>query len=139
MIRCLLVAGDKEARDIVKVGLDQTAAFDVETAEDAWAFEMVKARPYQVVVADATLADGGDGVELLRRIREALPQAELLLIARKDKDGANRPAGKDKVKDKKEFDVYASIAHPIVAADFFRTIARLMDRLSKPAPAASAA
>jgi DNA-binding NtrC family response regulator len=139
MIRCLLVAGDKEARDIVKVGLEQTAAFEVETAEDAWAFEMVKARPYQVVVADATLADGGDGVELLRRIREALPQAELLLIARPQ--GAAKPTATDRIKDKKEFDVYASISYPIDAGAFFRTIARLMERLQTGgrAPTATAA
>jgi CheY-like chemotaxis protein len=82
MIRCLLVAGDKEARDVIKVGLEQTGAFEIETAEDAWAFEMVKTTPYRVVVVDTTLSDGGDGIELLRRVREALPQAELLLISR---------------------------------------------------------
>jgi DNA-binding NtrC family response regulator len=124
MIRCLLVAGDKEARDIIKVGLEQTGAFEIETAEDAWAFEMVKTTPYRVVVVDTTLADGGDGIELLRKVREALPQAEILLISRAETQ--SRTAGKDK----KEFGVYAFIPFPVEATEFFKTIARLIDRLN---------
>jgi DNA-binding NtrC family response regulator len=124
MIRCLLVAGDKEARDIIKVGLEQTGAFEIETAEDAWAFEMVKTTPYRVVVVDTTLADGGDGIELLRKVREALPQAEILLISRAETQ--SRTVGKDK----KEFGVYAFIPFPVEATEFFKTIARLIDRLN---------
>ena len=82
MIRCLLVAGEKPARDTIKVGLDQAGAFEVDVADDAWAVEMAKAKAYQVVIADTSLADGSDGLDLLRRIREVLPDAELLLIAR---------------------------------------------------------
>jgi len=130
MIKCLLVAGDKEARDIVKVGLEQTGAFEVETAEDAWAFEMVKAKPYQVVVMDTTLADGGDGVELLRRVRGALPDAELLMISRAKDDARVQQA-----RDKAEFGVYAFIPYPIDASAFFKTVARLIDRMTTGAAA----
>jgi len=133
MIRCLLIAGDKEARDVIKVGLEQAGAFEIETAEDAWAFEMVKTKPYQVVVVDTTLADGGDGFELLRRVREALPQAEILLVSRAENQ--SRVAGKDK----KEFGVYAFVPYPVDTLDFFKTIARLVDRLNAGAPAVAAA
>jgi DNA-binding NtrC family response regulator len=132
MIKCLLIAGDKEARDVMKVGLEQAGAFEIETAEDAWAFEMVKTKPYQVVVVDTTLADGGDGFELLRRVREALPQAEILLVSRAENQ--SRVAGKDK----KEFGVYAFVQYPVETLEFFKTIARLVDRLNA-VPAATAA
>ena len=132
MFRCLLVTGDKAVRDIVKVGLEQVGGFAVDTAEDAWAFEMVRAKTYQLVVADTTLADGGDGMELLRTVRETLPDAELLLVCR---DAADRAA---KARDKAEFSVYSFLAHPIDAGDFFKTIARLVDRFST-RPAAAAA
>jgi DNA-binding NtrC family response regulator len=129
MIPCLLIAGDRESRDVVKVGLEQTGAFEIETAEDGWAFEMVKTKPYRVVVVDTVLADGGDGIALLRRVREALPQAELLLIARADGPVAG--------KDKKEHGVYAFIPYPVVALDFFKTVARLIDRINASAVAAA--
>jgi len=128
-MQCLIVSGDREARDLVKVGLEQTGVFEIETAEDGWAFEMVKAKPFRLVVVDTAL--GGDGVELLRSVRAAMPNAELLLIARDKGDG--RPQAKDK----QEFGVYAFLPFPIDATEFFKTIARLVDRLNAGAAAAA--
>jgi DNA-binding NtrC family response regulator len=124
MIRCLLVAGEKQARDTVKVGLDQTGAFEVDLAEDAWALEMVKAKTYQVVIADTTLSDGSDGLDLLRRIRDALPEAELLLIARNEGQSSHL------ARDRQELGLYAFIHVPIQTLDFFKTAGRLIDRLA---------
>ncbi len=128
MIRCLLVAGEKQARDAIKVGLDQTGAFEVETAEDSWALEMAKAKTYQVVIADTTLADGGDGLELLRRIREVAPEAELLLIAR------NKGQSRYLTRDKQQLGIYAFLHFPIETVEFFRTVGRLIERLTAGAP-----
>jgi DNA-binding NtrC family response regulator len=132
MIPCLLVAGDKQARDVLKVGLEQTGAFEIDCAEDAWAVEMVKAKRYRVVVADATLGDGTDGLELLRRVREARPDTELLLIAR------NKAQSRYLTRDKQELAIYALLHFPVDPVEFFKTIARLLDRLNGGSASAAA-
>lgn len=124
MIPCLLVAGDRQVRDVVKVGLDQTGAFALDLAEDVWAIEMVKSRRYQVVIADSTLADGADGLDFLTEVREALPEAELLLVAR------GKAGGRLASRDKQKLGVYAAIAFPVDPVEFFRTMGRLLDRLN---------
>ena len=124
MIPCLLVAGDRQVRDVVKVGLDQTGAFALDLAEDVWAIEMVKSRRYQVVIADSTLADGADGLDFLTEVREALPEAELLLVAR------GKAGGRLASRDKQKLGVYAAIAFPVDPVEFFRTLGRLLDRLN---------
>jgi DNA-binding NtrC family response regulator len=124
MIPCLLVAGDRQVRDVVKVGLDQTGAFALDLAEDVWAIEMVKSRRYQVVIADSTLADGADGLDFLAEVREALPDAELLLVAR------GKAQGRLASRDKQKLGVYAAIAFPVDSLEFFRTLGRLLDRLN---------
>ena len=134
MIRCLLVAGEKQARDTIRVGLDQTNAFEVDTAEDQWAVEMAKAKSYQVVIADSTLGDGTDGLEFLAKIRDVLPEAELLLI------GRSKVQSRYVTRDKQKLGIYALLQFPLETLDFFKTIARLLDRLAaSPAPAAQAA
>ena len=133
MIQCLLVAGDKPASDTIKVGLDQTGAFEVDTAEDQWAEEMAKAKTYQVVIADTTLADGSDGLELLRKVRTALPSAELLMIAR------NKGQSRYLTQDKQALGIYAFLQFPIEKVEFFKTLARLVERVGDAAPAAPVA
>ncbi len=130
MIRCLLVAADKQARDIIKVGLDQTGAFETDVGEDAWALEIAKTRRHQVVIADSTLADGGDGMEFLARIREVLPEAELLLL------GRSKVQSRYVTRDKQKLGIYALVPYPIETLGFFKTIGRLIDRLTA-APVAS--
>ncbi len=129
MIQCLLVTSDPQVRDTVKVGLEQMSAFQVDVADDRWAIETARAKRYQVVVSDTTLADGTDGLEVLRGAREALPSAELLLVVR-DKGHARELA-----KDKQELGLYAFVTFPVDALEFFRTFARLVARLSTPATA----
>ena len=122
MIQCLLVAGDKPARDTIKVGLDQTGSFEVDTVDDVWAVEMAKAKAYEVVIADTALADGTDGLELLRRIRAVLPSAELLMIAR------NKGQSRYLTQDKQQLGIYAFLQFPVEKLEFFKTIARLLER-----------
>jgi DNA-binding NtrC family response regulator len=131
MIPCLLVTAEKQARDVIKVGLDQAGAFEVDVAEDSWALEMVRAKPYQVVIADGSLGDGADGLEFLTRVREILPHAEVLLISRSK--GQAKYAGRDRQK----LGVYAYVQFPLEPLDFFKTLGRLVDRMADAQPAAA--
>jgi CheY-like chemotaxis protein len=123
MIPCLLITADPAVRDTVKVGLDQLGSFEIELAEDMWAVEMVRNRPYRVVVCDATLADGSDGLEVLRRIREVSGDAELLFICR------DRTLGRNLGREKQQLGLYGVLYVPVEPVEFFRTLARLMERL----------
>ncbi len=122
MIQCLLVSGDTTVRDIVRVGLEQTQAFEVETAEDRWALQLCRATPYDVVVADTTLGDGSDGVELLRQVREICPGAEFMLITR------SKTQSRYLSRDKQEINIASFLTVPITATEFFRSVKRLMER-----------
>ncbi len=133
MIRCLLVTGDKSARDVIKVGLDQTSSFEVDVSEDSWAVEMAKAKHYQVVIADSTLSDGADGLDLLRQIRDVLSDAELLLVAR------SKTQSRYLTRDKQELGIYAFLHYPVEPLDFFKVIGRLLERLGTPSDSAAAA
>lgn len=130
MIQCLVVTGDPAARDIVRAGLEETQAFEVDAAEDAWALDMAETRPYRVIVADGTLADGADGLELLRKMRERLPSAELLLITR------NRNQARYQSRDKQHLGLYGYIHLPVEPVEFFRTTSRLLERLGVLTPVA---
>jgi DNA-binding response OmpR family regulator len=132
MIHCLLVTPDTALRDVVKVGLDQTGAFQVDVAEDAWAVEMAKAKRYRVVIVDSSLADGSDGLDTLRRVRDVLGDAELLLVAR------NRNQSRQLTRDKQTLGLYGFLHVPVDPIEFFGTVARLLERLgASVAPAAA--
>lgn len=123
MIACLLVTADTAVRDVLKVGLDQTGAFDVDLAEDQWAVEMAKSKAYRVVIADTSLGDGTDGLELLRRIRDVSPDAELLYIAR------NRNQSRHLNRDKQSLGLYGFVHVPVEPLEYYRTLARLLERM----------
>jgi CheY-like chemotaxis protein len=123
VIPCLVITGDPAARDLVKTGLEQTQACEVDVAEDAWALELCETRPYRIVVADGTLGDGADGMELLRKVREKLPDAELVLVTR------NRLQARYLTRDKQQVGLYGYFHLPVDALEFFKTVARLLERL----------
>lgn len=130
MIQCLVITGDPAARDVVRTGLEQTQACEVDVAEDAWALEMAETRPYRVVVADGTLADGADGLDVLKKMRERLPEAELLLITR------NRNQARYLARDKQQLGLTGYVHLPVDAGEFFKTIARVLERVGVLTPAA---
>ena len=132
MIACLLVTADTAVRDVLKTGLDQTGGFQVDVAEDKWAVEMARSKPYRVVIADTSLADGSDGLELLRSVREVSHEAELLYIAR------NRNQSRHLNRDKQQLGLYGFVHVPVDPLEYYRTLARLLERLGG-APAAEAA
>ncbi|MCE9635669.1 MAG: response regulator [Planctomycetes bacterium] len=123
MIPCLLVTADTAIRDVLKVGLDQTGAFHVDVAEDQWAIEMARSKPYRVVIADTSLSDGSDGLELLRRVREVAADAELLFIAR------NRNQSRHLGRDKQQLGLYGFIHVPVEPIEYYRLLARLLERV----------
>ena len=125
----LLVTADAAVRDVLKVGLDQTGAFQVYVAEDQWAVEMARSKPYRVILADTSLADGSDGLDLLRKIREVSPEAELLFIAR------NRNQSRHLGRDKQQLGLYGFVHVPVETQEYFSTLARLLDRLGATAAA----
>lgn len=122
MIPCLLVTADPIARDLVKVGLEQTQAFEVDVAEDAWAVEMARSKVYRVAIVDAELA-AADGLEILRQIREVRGDAELLLIAR------NRNQTRHLLRDKQQLALYGFVYLPVDPLEFFKMTARLLERI----------
>ena len=129
MIPCLLVTTDPAARDIINVGLEQTQAFEVDTAEDAWALEMARSKVYRVVIMDADLTTT-DGLDLLKKIREVRPNAEHLVIAR------DRNQSRTLMRDKEQSSIYGFVHLPVDTLEFFKMLARLMERLGEvPAPA----
>ena len=129
MIPCLVVTADPAARDVIKVGLDHTQSFQVDVAEDEWAVEMARSKPYRVVIADADLT-ALDGLELLRRVREVRPEAELLLIAR------NRNQTRHLLRDKQQLALYGFVHLPVDPLEFFKMTVRLLERIGAiPAPA----
>jgi len=123
MIPSLVVTADPAVRDIVKVGLEQTGAFQVDTAEDAWALEMARSKPYRVVIVDGVLSDGSDGLEVLRLVREASGHAELLHIVR------SRSEVKQLTADKQALGLYGFVVLPVEPLEFFGMLARLLERL----------
>lgn len=130
MIPCLLVTGDRVARDIVKTGLDQAQAFDVEVHTDAWALDLAREHTLGLVIADTSLGDGSDGIAFLRSVRELQPDAELWLITR----GKNQ--GRYLAKDKSELGITTLLNLPLDATEFFRAVKKTIERQRDQQPVA---
>ena len=70
MIKVLLIESDSETRDIIQVGLDNFQAFEVDHATDSWGVELFRENQYELVIVNVELANGVDGMEVVRQIRE---------------------------------------------------------------------
>ncbi len=123
MIRCLLVTGDKAVRDSVKVGLEQTQAYEVDVVENNWALDAAKNNEYAAVVCECQLSDGRDGLELLSDIRGLLPDASFLLISR------TRTQSRYLSREKQTLGINGFIQIPIEPAEFFRSVIRLAEKI----------
>lgn len=123
MIRCLLVTGDQSVRDLVKAGLDQTQSFAVDFAQDSWARELVRSTDYRVVIADGTLADGSEGVELLAEVRRILPDSELVLLTR------SRTQSRYLAREKQSVGIHAFLQIPVEPRAFFKAIGGLVKKV----------
>lgn len=124
MIDVLLIESDPKTRDIIKVGLAQFQAFEVDTAHDSWAVEMAREKNYDLLIANLVLADKLDGMELIRGIREFNQDAEVLVLTR-------GKSSKLLSKEKSTANIFALIPLPIDEQAFFKTISRVKTRIEK--------
>ena len=125
MLTCLIVTPEKPVRDALRVGFEQIQKFDVRTADGDLARDLVEAHAYDLVIADQTLGDGTEGLEFLREVRQALPDAQLALIT-------HVKAGRVAPKDRDALDLAAVFRAPLATAEFFSTVARMQERFAAP-------
>jgi DNA-binding NarL/FixJ family response regulator len=123
MIRCLLITPERTVRDQIRVGLEQTQAFEIEWVSDDCAVEAVRTNDYDAVICDTSLADGGDGLELVGELRPILPDATFMLITR------TRTQSRYLSRERQSLGVAGFLQVPIEPVDFFRSVARLAERL----------
>jgi DNA-binding response OmpR family regulator len=122
MIKALLIESDPKTRDIIEVGLDNFQAFEVDHAEDAWAVDMAKEKSYDLVLVNLELANHVDGMEVVRQIREADPDVEIIVVTR---GKSSRLLSKEKAVS----GVFAVLPTPIEEQAFFKLIGRVRDRI----------
>ena len=126
MRSCLIVTGDKPARDSIRVGFEQLQGFEIETADGEWARELVRTHVYDLVVADTRLGDGSDGLEFLREAKQELPDALVALIT-------HGKSGRVGSRERNGLDLAAVFRVPVTTTEFFRAVSRLLQRLGTPA------
>ena len=122
MLRVLLIEHDKPTRDIIKTGLDSFQEFEVDFAEDAWAVNMAKAKSYDLIIANLKLGNHVDGMALVKEIREFEKEAEILLLT-------HGRSSKLLSKEKSLTNITGLIPLPIDEVSFYKTIARVRDRI----------
>ena len=128
MLTCLIVTSDKPLRDAIRVGLEQIQSFEVRSADGDLARDLIEAHAYDLVIADQQLRDGTEGMAFLHEVRGALPDAQLALIT-------HGKAGRVSPKDRDVLDLAAVFRAPLATAEFFNSVARLMQRFATPATA----
>ncbi len=122
MYKVLIIEQDKRNRDIIKVGLDNFQQFEVDYAEDAWGVELAREKSYDVIIASLKLAGRTDGMMLVKQIREFDSDVEILMLTH---GRSSRLLNKEKALS----DIFGLIQLPVDEDAFFKTMARLTDRL----------
>jgi len=120
MIKVLLIESDPKTRDIIEVGLDNFQVFEVDNAEDSWAVDMAKEKSYDLVLVNLELANHVDGMDVVRKIREADQEVEIIVITR---GKSSRLLSKEKAVS----GVFALLPSPIEELAFFKLIGRVRD------------
>ncbi len=123
MLTCLIVTPDAPVRDAIRVGLEQLQSFEIRGADGDLARDLIEAHAYDLVIADSQLGDGTDGMTFLHEVRGALPDTQLALIT-------HGKAGRVSPKDRDRLDLAAVFRAPLATAEFFSTVARMMERFS---------
>ncbi len=82
MIKALLIEADPTTRDIIKTGLEQFQAFEIDLSDDAWGVEMAREKTYDLILVNLELPDGADGITVSKQIREFDKDCEIVLITR---------------------------------------------------------
>ena len=122
MIKALLIESDPRLRDIIEVGLETFQAFEIDRAKDASAVAMVQEREYDLLLVNADVAGKGDGLAIIRQIRENNQTVEILVLA--EGKGA-----KTMMKEKSACNIFSVLTLPINETHFYKTVARARDRI----------
>ncbi len=122
MIRALVIEGDPRLRDIIEVGLETFQAFDVDRVKDASAISMVAERGYDLLLVNADVEEKGDGLKIIRQIRDMNQTVEIIVLA-------EGKAMRTMTKEKSACNIFSVIPLPINEQHFYKTIARARDRI----------
>jgi DNA-binding response OmpR family regulator len=113
-MKTLLIESQRSIRDLVKVALQQFADAEVETAEDNWALEMAREKAYDMLVVSDHLAHPGDGLLLLKDLREQGFKVPAVVISRDRGEALGR--------ERSNLNIAAVVNIPIDTVDLFKSI-----------------
>ncbi len=122
MIRALLIESDPRLRDIVEVGLDTFQSFEIDRATDSAAISMAREKPYDLIIANFELTGKGEGLDVIRQIRELCESVEIIALA-------PGKVARSHAKEKAATNLFAILPVPIDEQQFFKTVARARDRI----------
>ena len=128
-LHVLVVEADPRTRDLLRVGLDSFANFEVESVEPRWAADRVMERSFHLVLVNLEIPDGIDGLDIVQEIREVDPRPEFILLT---KGRSSRFLSSQK----NAHNIFAFLTLPLDVAAFFKTIARARDRINEKVPVA---
>jgi DNA-binding response OmpR family regulator len=122
MIKALLIESDPRLGDIIEVGLDTFQAFEVDRAKDSSATTMMRDKPYDLIIANFDLGGKGDGVAVIRQIREDNQEVEIIAVA-------SGKSSRSHAKEKAAANLFAVLPLPLDERHFYKTLARARDRI----------
>ena len=122
MIRALLIESDPRLRDIIEVGLDTFQAFEIDRAKDSAAISMAREKAYDLIIVDFELPRKGEGIDVIRKIRELCETVEIIALA-------PGKTARTCAKEKASANLFAVLPIPLNEQSFFKTIARARDRI----------
>jgi DNA-binding response OmpR family regulator len=126
-MRVLLVEANKAQRDLVKVALQQFEGTIVDTAEDNWAVEMARENAYQAIVLDDQLLHQGDGVLVLKDLREAGCLAPALVLS--------KDSGESLSRERDALNVTQVLSFPLDTIELFKAVMALREKAGANRPA----
>jgi DNA-binding NtrC family response regulator len=127
-LNVLIVEEDARTRDLLRVGLDSFASFNVESIEPEWASEVARDRAFDLVLVNLEMADGTDGLAVVQAIREVNPRPEFILLT-------SGRSSRFLSSQKNANNIFAFLTLPLDVTAFFKTIARARDRILGGSPA----
>jgi DNA-binding response OmpR family regulator len=127
-MKVLLVETDHVNRDRIKVAFQQIEGATVDTAEDSWALEFQKENAYELLVIADTLTDPGDGLTLLKDLRDAGLTGPVVLLSKSGADG-------DAAKAREGVNAAVVLTVPPDTIDIFKAVIAAQQRIAPP-PAA---
>jgi DNA-binding response OmpR family regulator len=127
-MKVLLVETNHVVRDQIKVAFQQIEGVTVDTAEDAWALELQKENAYDMLVIADLLTDQGDGIQLLKELREGGLTGPVILLS---KSGADADA---MAKEREGVNAAVVLTVPPDTLDVFKAVLSAQQRLASPSP-----